>query len=240
MCANYYGVFLKSCLSYGFRLFAVSMTSTIIANPTLNATHGSPWKFTSMLLFIPFVSLKVGDGSCFRFSEGNRVGGTSLLEAFPCLFSLSSLHHPLVRHFCFPSETISWNFLFFGNLNNRNIQDFKSLLLLLENVDVSYSCKLLFHFLTHSPNSQKFFYDKIIWKAKAPSKVKSFVWTVVLNRINTNDLLQFWRPKTAIFPNICVMCMNSSELFTHLSFYVRLLIIGCLIFVGDSGFVRIL
>ena len=67
---------------------------------------------------------------------------------------------------------------------------------------------LLFHLLTHFPNDQKFALDKLIWKFK----VKSFLWTVVLDRINTNDLLQIWRPKS----NIYVMCMDNLESVAHL------------------------
>lgn len=60
----------------------------------------------------------------------------------------------------------------------------------------------------HSVNRQKFTLDRFILKPKAPSIVRSSVWTAVLNRINTNDLLQIVKPKTAIFHNICVMCMK--------------------------------
>lgn len=58
-------------------------------------------------------------------------------------------------------------------------------------------------------NDWVFIPDNLIWKFKAPSQVKAFVWNAVLNRINTNDLLQIWRSKAALSLNICVMCMKS-------------------------------
>lgn len=49
--------------------------------------------------------------------------------------------------------------------------------------------------------------------------VKSYIRIVILNRINTNDILQIQRPKTTLSPYICVMCMHSAEtganLFLH-------------------------
>ena len=73
-----------------------------------------------------------------------------------------------------------------------------------------------FQFLTHSLNTTSFHLDKPIWKSKVPSKVKSFIWTVVLNRINTNDILQVRRPHKAISPYVFVMCGANSESVSHL------------------------
>ena len=47
-----------------------------------------------------------------------------------------------------------------------------------------------FKFLTSSPNRESFLLDKPIWKLIVPFKVKFLIWTAVLNRINTNDMLQ--------------------------------------------------
>lgn len=76
------------------------------------------------------------------------------------------------------------------------------------------SCKSYFHFITSAPNNVYFLLDKPIQKSIAPSKVKSFVWTVVLNMINSNDFLQIWRPLTALSP--CLMCRSSSQTNSHL------------------------
>lgn len=48
------------------------------------------------------------------------------------------------------------------------------------------------------------------------SKVEALVWTVVLNKINTNDLSQIRRPHKAISPNICVMHLSSGDAHNHL------------------------
>lgn len=54
------------------------------ANLALTAAHGSPWKFISHCddSFIPFVSLKLCDGSGISFWEGIGVGGFSFMEAW--------------------------------------------------------------------------------------------------------------------------------------------------------------
>ena len=84
-----------------------------------------------------------------------------------------------------------------------------------------FSCKSYFQFLTSSPNIDRFLLDKPIWKSKSPSKVKAFVWTAVLNRINTNDMLQKRRPLMALSPNMCIMCGLDFESRAHLFFALR-------------------
>lgn len=49
------------------------------------------------------------------------------------------------------------------------------------------------------------------WKAKLPYKVKIIIWIVVLNKINSNDLLQTRRPHKTVPPNICVLCHQNVE-----------------------------
>ena len=76
--------------------------------------------------------------------------------------------------------------------------------------------KSFFQFLTHSLNTTSFHLDKPIWMSKTPSRVKSFIWTAVLNKINTNDILQVQRPHKAISPDVCVMCGVNTESVSHL------------------------
>lgn len=49
-----------------------------------------------------------------------------------------------------------------------------------------------------------------------PSKVQAFIWTVVLNKVNSNNMLQMRIPYKALSPNICVMCIRSEETHGHL------------------------
>lgn len=50
----------------------------------------------------------------------------------------------------------------------------------------------------------------IYWKAKVPSKTKTFVRSAVLSRLNSNDLLQRVKAtETLVFG--CVMCRQSFE-----------------------------
>lgn len=49
------------------------------------------------------------------------------------------------------------------------------------------------------------------WKATVPFKVKIIIWIVMLNKINSNDLLQIRRPHKTVPPNICVLCYQNVE-----------------------------
>lgn len=50
---------------------------------------------------------------------------------------------------------------------------------------------------------------------KAHPKVKFFIWIAVLNKINTNDMLE----DNLIASNICIMYLHSAEIGAHL-FYI--------------------
>ena len=51
-------------------------------------------------------------------------------------------------------------------------------------------------------------------KVQISPKGKSFVWTTIFNRINTNDVLQKHRPLNNSYPNMCAMCSSSLETMT--------------------------
>ena len=151
------------------------------------------------------LSLQVGNGSRFNFWEDHWVGDSSFNLAFPHLYRLSSLHNSSIQNFYNMYEsTYSWDFHFFINLNDRESSELMVLLGLLNFVHLSsspnkrlwsldpsglFTCKSFFQFLTHSSNTTSFHLDKPIWKSKAPSKIKSFIWIDVLNKVNTNDIL---------------------------------------------------
>lgn len=58
-------------------------------------------------------------------------------------------------------------------------------------------------------------------KAKAPFKVKAYVWTMVVNTINTNDVRHIWRPNKTLSLDIRVMCYKSSETNNHIFCVLR-------------------
>lgn len=63
--------------------------------------------------------------------------------------------------------------------------------------------------------------DEPIWKSKASSNVQVFVWTAVLNQINTIDMLQKCRPLTAVSPKICIMRGSDFESRPHFFYIAR-------------------
>ena len=204
------------------------------ANIGIGATHASPWKFISQVYhsFSSLLSLRVGDGTRIRFWEDLWIGESSFLELFPRLYRVSSLHNaPISEFFTSQDNQLSWNFHFIRNLNYRLASEVVLLLNILapfrvlsipdrriwslESAGV-YTCSSFFKYLSRSSNPTSVILSNFFWKIKAPSKVKAFVWTAVLNRINTNDLLQIRRPNKALSPNVCVMCFQSAETNSHL------------------------
>lgn len=65
-------------------------------------------------------------------------------------------------------------------------------------------------------NSLQFPMSNFNWKGKQPHKIKAFIWTLALNKINTNDLPQKRSPQKALSPNACVLQFSSSETLSHL------------------------
>lgn len=104
-----------------------------------------------------------------------------------------------------------------------------------------FSSKSFFEHLTSTPQNASFALNNFIWKAKAPLKVRAFSWTVVLDRVNTNNPLQRQRPNKVMSPNIFVICFKRRKTNEHLflqcpfawSFCGR----GCLAYMRSSGLV---
>ena len=88
-----------------------------------------------------------------------------------------------------------------------------------------FTCNSYFQFLTHSLNTTSFLIDKPIWKSKAPSIVKSFIWTTMLNRINTNDIWQVRRLYKAVFPDVLHIVQIQNQL--HICFCTVLWLTLC-------------
>ena len=74
----------------------------------------------------------------------------------------------------------------------------------------------LANLMTSSPCIERFVLDKLIWKSISPSKVKAFVWTTVLNWINTNDMLQKYKPLIVLSPSMYIMCGLNSKSGAHI------------------------
>lgn len=67
------------------------------------------------------------------------------------------------------------------------------------------SCKLYFELLTKSPRRENFLLHEPIQKSNVCPMVKSLVWTVVPNTINTKDMLQKYKLLTILSPNMYVV-----------------------------------
>ncbi|PON45885.1 Exocyst complex component Sec [Parasponia andersonii] len=92
------------------------------AGPAARATFRSPWKAISSLYgeFLQHVQFKVGRGSRISFWKDVWVGNSTLEEAFPLLYGLSSLKEESISEFCTDSglkysASTGWNLHFLRN-----------------------------------------------------------------------------------------------------------------------------
>lgn len=60
-------------------------------------------------------------------------------------------------------------------------------------------------------NDTRFSLANTIWNAKVPSKIKVFIWIMVLNKTKTIDLLQIRRSHKVLSPDICVKHHQNGE-----------------------------
>lgn len=102
--------------------------------------------------------------------------------------------HPLDILQSYESNTSRQAFLFTGR------KDYK-----VWSVDGTgpFSCKTFVCHLSQD-NGTQFSLANTIWKAKVPSKIKAFIWIMVLNKTKTTDLLQIRRSHKVLSPDICV------------------------------------
>lgn len=72
-------------------------------------------------------------GDRVRFCEGTWKGDTPFANAFPHLYSFSSLHNIHIYHFySIVGGSVSWNFHFFRAIDSRELDDLVAFLHILE------------------------------------------------------------------------------------------------------------
>ena len=160
------------------------------------------------------------------------MGERSFSVVFPRIYRLSRLQNSSIDSLAIPNTfPVSWNFGFKRNLNDGEALEVSSLLECLEGVKLTvskndvrrwildasgdFSCKSFRNFLTKD-NAINFDLASIIWKSKAPPKVKFLGWLVAHNRLNTCDMLQRRRPNRCFSPHWCIMCKSNGENANHL------------------------
>lgn len=132
-----------------------------------------------------------------------------LSSLFPRLFRLALHKDVLVSNVLSSfSSGLSCNFNFSRELSDREVYMLASLTSKLKEVFISdsfpdqrvwileplgkFSSKFLFMSIAYKDNfnPKSLFPIKKIWNPPIPSRVKVFLWTAALNRINTMDMLQ--------------------------------------------------
>ena len=78
-----------------------------------------------------------------------------------------------------------------------------------------FSVKSFFMILSKPSYPILFLSTNFVWKSKALSKVKAFVWLVVHKKVNTNDMLQVRRPYKSLSPHWCILCKESGKSIDH-------------------------
>ncbi|KAM7513904.1 hypothetical protein LguiA_003487 [Lonicera macranthoides] len=200
-----------------------------------SGTYRNPWKYISHGLesFLEHTKLEVGGGSTVRFWEDKWRGETTFDSLFPRLYRLSVNKGDSIASLAFLNSNciVSWNLSFSRNLNERELEEYLSLLRVIEGVRLSpgsmdyrrwllkgegFSCSSFYKSLIDSPTNPQFAPSKVIWAAGIPTKVKVFSWLVAHGRVNTYDMLQKRRPNCCLSPSWCVLCKSDAESLNHL------------------------
>ena len=191
------------------------------ANIDINCSLRAPWKSITKVWnsFVQNIRLVAGKGDSIRLWEDKWVGGGPLKESFPRIFRLSNNQGMSIGSVVSWSwnTTYSWDLSFSRNFNDREFGEYLSLLSLIQNVSLNqnmldkrvwianhsgeFSCKSFFDNLSNPQSSIPFPQFNFIWKCGVPSKIKVFAWLASLGRVNTCDLIQWWRPYMCLSPS---------------------------------------
>lgn len=79
-----------------------------------------------------------------------------------------------------------------------------------------FNCSSFYNILLQTSNLVGNFPSKEVWGSPVPPKIQAFCWEVVLQKINTLDLLQKKRPNMCLSPHVCCLCLGSGETISHL------------------------
>ncbi|KAH9776963.1 ATP-dependent clp protease proteolytic subunit-related protein 4 [Citrus sinensis] len=123
-------------------------------------------------------------------------------------------------------------FNFLRNLNEGETQEASALLTLLENVSANvmieykrirklspsriFSCKSFLDKLIDDQVPLNFQPAHMIWKAKVPSKVQIFAWSLALGKLNTFDVIQRQNPNVSLSPSWCIKSKINGGSMDHL------------------------
>jgi hypothetical protein len=176
--------------------------------------------------FFRFGSFIVKDGTQVRFWEDKWLGNSSLQEQFPCLYNIARPKHVTIAEVLSgPSPNLSWR----RDLIGPKLIAWNNLLPRIANIELAheqdefywnlhpngkFSVKSHYQGLLHTdiPNI-----NKLIWKVKAPLKIKIFMWYLRRGVILTKDNLvkRNWQGSKT-----CCFC-HKEEIIKHLFFDCR-------------------
>jgi hypothetical protein len=216
----------------GLKLYGSRVKDFMIRFISIRSPHGvSLWKHirAGWDVFSQHISYKVGDGSRIRFWHDTWCGDSPLRNQFPILYHLARAPESRVSDIChFQGSTISWDIEFTRSVQDWELEMVESFMSLLYSQTIrpgvvdslcwTPSCRGLFEvrsFYTTliSPHPPGIFPWKSVWKAKVPSRVAFFVWTVALGKILTTENL---RKRRVTILDWCCMCKSSGESVNHL------------------------
>lgn len=178
----------------------------------------------------------MGNGRLIKFWNDSWLDNQCLSMAQPRLFSLSNQKNAVIADIISPSICgHSWNPTFRRDLFDWEVDLLGPLVSNLEKVFISKSfpdkrvwtlesfgvflCKSFFDMLIPSSNFDLNFLAKRVWKAKVSQRVRAFLWFLILNHINTMDVIQRRRPNMTLSPYWCIMCMKDGESSNHIFLY---------------------
>ena len=155
-----------------------------------------------------------------------------MCSQFSCLFRSVTIQNLNISSVLGSTNPFSWNLNFHRDLSDFEIGDLKKLMSSLSHLHLSpsgpnlrawslsswslFTVKSFFSIMSNHTNQIPSFPTDSIWKSQALFEVESFAWLVAHKKVNINDMLQLKRSNEALNPNVCLLCMESSETVNHI------------------------
>lgn len=234
---------MKSPLSYGVKLFEQNKNIHLhLHYQTCQfPIQGGPWKHVCSFILrnqeaskiaLKGVRKNVKNGKASLFWHDTWLGETALKMIFPRLFAIAILPNGLVASHGFWEGLVwIWSFAWRRDLRPQDLTEKAHLAVMLQQAHIAYEGrdKLIWAFNSAGSFSSKSFaleLDRIrstpqrevikgMWKGLVPHRIGIFVWTTLLEKINTKNKLA----SLGIIPNdedTCILCSLYHESSNHL------------------------
>lgn len=203
-----------------------------------NPSYRAPWKFVldCRADFMKGVQFRIGDGRRISFWRDVWNGTRSFAVDFPRLFAIvrepNATLQGVLHLISGEDDNIDMQSMFRRRYGDNEIMEIAGLLQRLQGLSLvpqvedsrrwkwetshKFSVKSAYVGLCSDQFGGSCPIYGLLWKSKAPMKIKIFAWMLWLEKVNTIDVLQKRLPNTTFFPSRCCLCRQDGESIDHL------------------------